>query len=444
MVNDRKVAILYTSAVCNLNCVYCSIDKNPALKVIDKILEDSFNGSYYFDYMREIFPDPKQLTRIETWGGEPSLGWHRIHHVLRDVIGYYPNFSEFFSSTNMVQPNFQSELADLLSVFAEYPDRKFKFVLQLSLDGPTAINDFNRGIGTTAKFTDAFRIMCGKLADIVPKNVVLETYFKATLDADCIRQLQTEQAIIDYYSFFEGYYGVFDELNHSPNAHIFPTVPNTATPAQHTIEDGHLFANMCKLCRDLEHKGGVFKYFKEIMPYNANPSLPLEQISCSGFTCGTCKSVIGLLPNHMISGCHAAFVDLIDDYKKHITADSYRGKVLDEGMFTRDPMNFFCFEKERLGLRERQMECYYAPNTTARLVGTKALIQSLAFAGQIESRFTDDALALQAADVLYRNASNCMKDNLGANATVTLPSVSLIKLLLNGAYDYITTKEGQA
>ena len=41
MVKDRSTVIFYPATVCNLNCRYCSIDKNPALIQIDKILEES-------------------------------------------------------------------------------------------------------------------------------------------------------------------------------------------------------------------------------------------------------------------------------------------------------------------------------------------------------------------------------------------------------------------
>ena len=46
---DRDTAIFYTYGMCNLNCRYCGIDKNPVLKEIDIALEKSFEGDYYFE-----------------------------------------------------------------------------------------------------------------------------------------------------------------------------------------------------------------------------------------------------------------------------------------------------------------------------------------------------------------------------------------------------------
>ena len=68
MVNERDTAILYTCGVCNLQCRYCGIDKNPVLKDIDAVLGKSFEGDYYFERLKKYFPNRGQLKRIETWG----------------------------------------------------------------------------------------------------------------------------------------------------------------------------------------------------------------------------------------------------------------------------------------------------------------------------------------------------------------------------------------
>lgn len=436
MIQDRKTAIFYPAAICNLNCRYCTIDKNPILVEIDKQLEESFKGDYYINFTKELFPDPNQLKKVETWGGEPTLGWHRMHNLMRQIINYYPTFHTFFSSTNMVQPFFIKEVTDMLSIFGEYPERKFNFELQLSLDGPDEINDNNRGKGVTDKIRKSFKELVSSLEDIVPENVSFICYFKPTLDNECIAKLQTKEAIIEYYSFFEKFYDTFYELNKSDRAKIIVTLPNTATPGRNTVEDGKKFANMCRLCKELE-KDPPFKYYKKITLYNGNNERKTCSIETAGFTCGTCKYVIGMLPNDMISGCHAAFVDLMEDYQKSIKKENYINKSLDYGMFSRDSVNFFCFHKSLLPKREKQVENYYQQDTTARLITIKTLIQILAYAGQVDPQFLDEEKALQAADLYSMNASNCMKDNCGVTSSITIPSVSLIKLLLNGAYDYL-------
>ena len=61
----RKSAVFYTCATCNLHCRYCSIDKNPALKEIDKLLEESFKDpNYYFERVKKYFPIKSDLEEI--------------------------------------------------------------------------------------------------------------------------------------------------------------------------------------------------------------------------------------------------------------------------------------------------------------------------------------------------------------------------------------------
>ena len=52
MEKDRSVAVVFPSGVCNLQCRYCGIDKNPALKQIDDRLEESFKGDYYIERIK--------------------------------------------------------------------------------------------------------------------------------------------------------------------------------------------------------------------------------------------------------------------------------------------------------------------------------------------------------------------------------------------------------
>ena len=96
----REIAVFYPTAVCNLKCRYCGIDKNPILLKIDDALGESFEGDYYYNKLLKYFPQPHQLRRIETWGGEPFIHMERMHALLHKVIKHYPYFDAMFSSTN--------------------------------------------------------------------------------------------------------------------------------------------------------------------------------------------------------------------------------------------------------------------------------------------------------------------------------------------------------
>ena len=62
-----SIITLYSYGMCNLNCRYCTIDKNPALKEVDDYLKKSFeNSDSYFQRILKYCPDPKQIKKVET------------------------------------------------------------------------------------------------------------------------------------------------------------------------------------------------------------------------------------------------------------------------------------------------------------------------------------------------------------------------------------------
>ena len=437
MVQDRNVVVFYTSAVCNLNCRYCAIDKNQALVEIDKKLEESFKGDYYYDFCREVFPDPNQLERFETWGGEPFLYMDRTHYTLRKLFEYYPNFNRGFSSTNMLAPDFHGQLYRLMGVLGE-SRRRFEYSLQLSLDGPERVNDRNRGEGTTKRIRESLHKLFREIDDHLPENVVLTMHFKPTLDMETIRELDTPEKIIEYYKFFEEFYDDFYSVPHSKDVEIYPTKPNTACPMPHTSEDGKVFANLVRMCREVEERNKTehfFKYFNaDITPYASTCVHGLD--GCGG-TCGTCKYVIGLLPDHMISGCHSAFVNVLSKYKSYVHEHDHDAKVLDVNMYLRDPNDFLYFSYDELAKREKQMECFYDPDTTARLQAAATMIQLLAYSKQVSPKYRDVVEATKAANYIGIACAGCVNDNRAVTGTITLPQIGILRLLLNGADEYL-------
>ena len=262
MVNERETAILYTCGVCNLQCRYCGIDKNPVLKDIDAALGKSFEGDYYFNRIKEYFPNRGQLKRIETWGGEPFMKMDRIYHTLHKVIQHYPYFCEMYSSTNFSYPTWTDQVFGLFDQFGQYPDRDFSYCLQLSCDGPEYINDAGRGEGVTKKCLENFNKLLSEMKERLPDNVHLVMTIKATLDNDSIRNLCDKQKLIEYYQFFEEEFITKALDLKMDNVELIGAHPNTAVPSPVTKEEGELFAEFCRICREIEAENYQKKYFK--------------------------------------------------------------------------------------------------------------------------------------------------------------------------------------
>jgi len=442
---ENSIAIFYTCGTCNLRCTYCGIDKNPILYKIDDALGKSFEGDYYFNQMLKYFPSPAQLKRIETWGGEPMMKMERIHPLLHKVIDHYPFFSQMFTSTNFSYGEWTDKLFGVLNVFGQYPTRDFTYQLQLSMDGPEYINDLGRGKGTTQKCVENFNKMVDMLPTHMPDNVKLILQFKQTLNNETQRMLCDKQKLIEYYQWFETFYDKIIALG-MPNVVIEFTTPNTAVPSPVTKEEGIRFAELIRLCREIEEENkteGYFKYYNIITPFcrfGNNPITSYKQTSC---VCGSGMFQVGFLPDGLISTCHEGFTNLYEDYKDFASKSTRveDGGSINFAKFVNETRPMYAVTEEGYEEHRKFMQNYITEGNTARLANITGLILALAMADQIDAKYLDEAEALRGAIFIQEHTAYCIKDNYNQTGSFILVPVGLLKLLLNGAREIIEEYE---
>ena len=447
MKNNLDTLILYSCGTCNLHCKYCGIDKNPVLGQIDNALAESFKGDYYFNQIKKYFPNRGQLRRIETWGGEPFLHMERVHHVLRQVIEEYPYFDAMYSSTNFSYSSWLRQFFNLMDVFGSYSYRDFRFELQLSVDGPTEINDENRGEGVTKGCLENYNKLIEALTNgRLPDNIELSICLKATLDNNNIHQLNSKEAIINYYQWFEENFDKpFYEAHLPDNITFYTAHPNTAVPSPVTKEDGQVFANVCKMCREIEkenEKKHYFNYRNQITFFAMENASNALTYNYSNFTCGTGYTMIGLLPDGMISTCHEGFTHFIEEYKNIAsTSDRVNTSTINFDKFLNEEKLPFCVDEQGFKEHCRKMAFYNADGAKARVGVIATEVMSLAMAGQIDERFLSPENALKGAIFIQNHTSYCIKDNYSQTGSFLTVPTGLLKLLLNGAMDYIQGDE---
>lgn len=442
MEKDRSVCVLYTDAVCNLKCTYCFIDKNPALVRIDKLLDESFKGDYYYEFAKKVFPNPQQLTEVQIWGGEPTLYLERTHYTISKLLGYYPNLSKFMFSTNFTPDDCVDKVEKFVDTICQDRKRNVELVIQLSIDGPTYINDINRGLGVTEKFTKNFALLVSRINDITNRNpnITIRAHFKPTLDGISIRKLQDRDSVYKYFKFLESYQDISRQVV-SERFTFDPSVPNTACPSPHTKEEGLLFTNLCKITRELEaenRENKIFDYYSCITPFAGGREIDKKNCYNCG-NCGTGRIVVGLLPNDMISCCHNGFTELLTDYKKYCMENlDNSDRTIDFNLFdSRTVENAMVFPYKNLGLYERQSELFCVDRECFQLVNIVSEIQLLARNRQIDSKYTEPKEAIAAANFILARTAYCIRDNLGTTGSKTIIPPGLLKLLLNGAREYI-------
>lgn len=366
----------------------------------------------------------------------------RIYPTLHKVIEYFPYFEGMFSSTNFSFPTWTDQFFGLMKQFKQYPDRDFYYSLQLSCDGPEYINDYGRGEGTTKKCLANFDKFVELVGSELPPNVDLEIHLKPTLDNNSIQLLNSKEKIIEYYQFFEeNFISKIVDLNYS-NVHMTPSIPNTAVPSPVTIEEGKIFAELIKNCREIEKENEVkhyFAYYDCITPYSGCNCQECLTYHSPYYMCGTGHTMIGILPNDKFSVCHEGFTYLLEDYKKLASQSELRKEkgTITFDNFLLEQKSRYCLSQEEYEAYEQQISYFNKEGTTARLLNIAAEIQVLALTGQIDKYFANERNALKGATFYQSKTSYCVKDNINQTGSLYLIPTGLIKLLFNGAYKYL-------
>lgn len=446
MKTNFNVINVFSCGICNLNCRYCGIDKNPALLDVDKILEESFKGDYYFEKTKKYLPDPLQLIRMETWGGEPIMKIERIFPLIDNLIEYYPNFCEFFSSTNFSYPEWPDKIISLINEFGKYSYRKFNIHIQLSCDGPKYINDANRGEGVTDICLANYRKLLAWANENLPKNIYLTFFPKQTLDIPSVKLLQNYDSVYEYYKFFDdNFMKPANDLNH-PRLACREGTPNTAVPSPVTKENGKELAKFCELCKKVQDDNKekhLFKYYTKFIPFARHPSCPLANSFSSGsLGCGIGTQNISFLPYNLYCICHLGFMEFIEKYKLYEANSRKENKVINFDNFISETKFKQCVtEEEWLKFMER-MERTCDKKSTNRMSAWYDTIKLCAAAGQIDEKYNDHEEALKAARQLTDKTSFCINDGLHITGSITLQPNGMIKQLLNGAMDIIEKEAG--
>jgi len=181
---------VFAASSCNLNCKYC-IEKDCKMEPI------SHPQGYlkYINKVKSLNPNNKDtITSIELWGGEPLIGLDDFIFYLSDFYREFPNINTIQISTNFTLPN-SAELINTLSarLYTFNPEARIK--LQISIDGPQWINDFNRGEGTTQKILNNIALL-----DMQYNNIDIVT--NSVLYTKGLYGIVSYELMEDWFNFF--------------------------------------------------------------------------------------------------------------------------------------------------------------------------------------------------------------------------------------------------
>jgi hypothetical protein len=341
-------------------------------------------------------------------------------------------------STNLTLFNWFEQLYTFIDVLKNY-DRNFHINIQMSLDGPEYINDIGRGKGTTKAFLENYYRFIEEIPINLPDNIKLSFWFKPTLSVETIELLQEKEKVIDYFTFFDN---LTDKAKQIKDFRIdfTPALPNTACPSPHTQENGKKFANYCKLCYEISKENKEKKYFKH---YHNIVSFSKTETFCDEKHCGFCGggiTAIGMLPEEKISICHSGFTELMEKYKEMAAnSDDFRSVVKE--LFCHVDIFSSCMTFEDFKKYQEMMIHFQKADSQAAFNNLVLMIRVLAKNNQIDKKYAKEKEAIEAAYFYSTHVSNCFRDNMNVSGSILIPPVGLIKILFNGAKEYISASE---
>ena len=447
-INDSIHLCIFVTSKCNLNCRYCFLSKNKANIEIDKLIENSFlDPEFYFNKFKEYAPNNYQnLDALTLWGGEPLLETARAIPLIDRFIKELPKFNRIKFSSNFAHDNIYNSFVELINLFKQYPNRKFIIQSQISIDGPEEINDSGRGKNTTKRIIENYQFLINNL--VVPENVTIAFSIKPTLDIVTLDYFKTKQDIINYYKFFEHYF--LEPIRSKPIKNMMlkhEPIPNLATPAEYTKEDGIKFYNILKMMTEIEKENlinPIFKYYTKITLYKHNLEIPSTcSYSTRGGFCGAGRSEICLLPTWQACGCHRNYTEFFENYNKNFEEGIHKeSSIIMERGRTEFVKNFLIFNNpQELFNFHNKINRFYEQKNPILISQAVVQLRNLAFCGQVDEKYKNVDECVKDLNKVYILKGTCLASNCITTGAYFLTNLGDYKLFFNGAIDILTEGE---
>lgn len=354
IIDDQfSVLTIYWSADCNAACDYCFIKKDkPCLVQANKeICESLKDGSFLAKIKTNLEHIKHQIDYLDFWGAEPTLNAPYFADFTIGLLEYFPKIQEIMFSTNAKVGGqiIYDYFVNPIRKYCEEHDRKIAFCIQVSMDGPTEMNDEHRYPGATEKIRNTLHY----LAETYPKEkqkMFLNLFTKATVSSEYFEKMLDLDYMQKYYQFLDDVYVAANAAKgDNPNVKISVSCPTFVNPGNNTVQDGKNLAQWLRNLRKVNREN--FSYFKDhalfMQPlFGMGGVLNSDNIlaDCRKFlTCTTGKNniVIDHMGNYY--NCHVfgsmTFLEhskIAEDFASSITSyksEDYIGKRLAASQF---------------------------------------------------------------------------------------------------------------
>lgn len=314
------------SSDCPHACMYCTINKHKNImkKNNEQIREDIISGEYARNIINRFHSKKDIIDNISLWGMEPTVNADLFTKLVYPLLDYFPNVKEMMFSTNSwLGYNTLKYCIEGLDDYCRENSRDFHLELQISLDGPTWINDPSRRIGATANTLKVVREIVENLQRDTVIDIQMHT--KPTLDTKFMKiMVEDKEKLVEYFRFFDDLQEELVLINRNPKLRLYMSqVPTLVNPGEHTVEDGRVLAAFIGELRKMDVS--IYKHYKH--PLMIQPMRGLldacsvrDHNSFSHWGCCSSGRYTANIDNHGdLFSCHALFTYPYMDEEATIT-----------------------------------------------------------------------------------------------------------------------------
>lgn len=447
--NQLTSLTLISSAMCNLDCSFCYLNKNKSFTSFNTLVRKAWkDGTYISNVCKSLDKlqiDKNYITIIQLWGGETLLSINDVTENIQEIYKNFPNVNEW-----MVSTNWTSNVYDIFNFFKAIDDNSnhpTTFMLQLSIDGPPGPICESGHNGNWDTYIKNMEIFTNLINNYKFKHMSIELTINAVLSRDLyLSTFSTYEGMSNYMHFMMDTRENFDQkcISKSLNFHQGFIFPGYATPYEDTQEDGLKLATIFNLW-DIVYKNE----FADKYPYqpfylgtghfDKNKYLFSQNVECSELRSGLTFNYDG-----SICECNGSFVDNYDLYLQTLIDNkdtkNYEIAVIHNKMTSYNPSQ--CSEEEIKQYNWSIHDGGYRNTGLIYIHMAFNVAKALLKAGQISLIYEDDELLFKHLLAIL-NGTSCSRNNIIDTHIPYLLPVGAIRRYFNGAAQYIYETENR-
>ena len=432
---------LISSALCNMHCTFCYLDKNIAYKDYSNIVREAWQSGEYLinveNTLKALNVDFAQIVNVQLWGGETLLYIDDLIPNLPTLFRLFPNLTKLNCSTNWTTS--VEEFVNFLITLDNISPNPITFTLQCSIDGPEGVYTEEGHNGKWEEYYKNFDLFFNLMNNHRFKHMMVELVINATVNQKTYLEKFSDEKEMRHY--VESMAELTDYLYNRSTSESVECLsglvfPGYALPYETSSSDGRKFASILKLWDKVRAE-----YFPQSSPYYhfgyGIGAYPTENSYFMPNTdCGEVNGSLTIGPDGEIVECSGSFIDHYHSYQEELKKDNnlpeyYASKIRERIQYNPGKMT-----KEELNRHEWYIDGGYK-NTSSIITHTSmSILKELAASGQIEYKYLEDENLLLKHLLSIGTITACPKENLRDTALPYIVSPSCFRRYFNGAAEY--------